>query len=165
MTGPHAHTPRTQSQWVAGPGDTLQGRAVGRGRAPNPGGPTPGRQAPHPGDLVPPPQRAKPAHKAGMAAGGLATPSKARGGRDRATPPRAKKAEHGTGAGNAERHKPPGTALPAPCTGTALSSRATATRRGGRRVRRGSMGARTRNGHAARTRRAIGSSPRNAQTT
>ena len=37
VTGPHAHTPRTHGQWLTGPGSTPQGRAVGRGGAPNPG--------------------------------------------------------------------------------------------------------------------------------
>ena len=48
-----------------GPDRTPQGRAVGRGRAPNPGRPTPRQGAPPSprGALVPPPQRAKPARK------------------------------------------------------------------------------------------------------
>ena len=41
VAGPHAHTPRTHSLWVAHPGSTPQGRAVGRGRAPNTGRTTP----------------------------------------------------------------------------------------------------------------------------
>ena len=49
VTGSHAHTPRTHSQWIAGPGRTFQGRAVGCGRAPNPGRPTPRGEAPAPG--------------------------------------------------------------------------------------------------------------------
>ena len=49
VTGFHAHTPRTHSQWVAGPGRTPEGRAVGRGRAPNPGRPTPRQEASPPG--------------------------------------------------------------------------------------------------------------------
>ena len=102
--------------------------------------------------------------KAGMPAEGRATPSKARGRRDRTTSPRPKEAEHGTGAGNAEWQERPGTAVPAPCTGTARSVRARQPRTGGRSVRRGSMGAHTRNRHAARTGRATGPSPRNAQT-
>ena len=65
VTSPHVHSPPTHSQWVAGPGRTAQGRAVGPGRAPSPGRPTPTREAPPPppGALVPPPQRAKRAHK------------------------------------------------------------------------------------------------------
>ena len=163
-TGSHTHTPCTHSQWVAGPGRTPEGRAVGRGRAPNPGPPTPRREAPPPRA---PSCRPHSAHsqltKAGMPAGGRATPSKARGRRDRATPPRAKEAEHGTGAGNAEGREPPGTALPAPCTGNALGARARPTRRGGGCVR-GSTSAQTRNGYMVRTRRATGPSPQNAQT-
>ena len=38
--------PRTQSQWVAGPGSPPRGRAVGGGRAPNPERPTPRAEAP-----------------------------------------------------------------------------------------------------------------------
>ena len=48
VTDPHAHTSRTHSQWVAGPGRTPQGRAVGRERAPNPGCPTRRQEAPPP---------------------------------------------------------------------------------------------------------------------
>ena len=46
VTGPHANTPRTHSQWVAGPGRTPKGRAVGRERAPYPGRPTRRQAAP-----------------------------------------------------------------------------------------------------------------------
>ena len=46
MTGPQAHSPQTQSHWLAGPGRTPQGRAFGRGRAPHPGRPTPRQEAP-----------------------------------------------------------------------------------------------------------------------
>ena len=48
VTGPHVHPPRTHSQWVAGPGGTFQGRAVGRGRGLNPGSPTQRPEAPPP---------------------------------------------------------------------------------------------------------------------
>ena len=41
VTHPHAHSARTHGQWVAGPGRTPQGRAVGRGRGHNPGRPEP----------------------------------------------------------------------------------------------------------------------------
>ena len=61
VTGSHAHTPRTLSEWVAGAGRTPQGRAVGRGRAPNPGRPRGRQEAQPPGALVPFPQPAKPA--------------------------------------------------------------------------------------------------------
>ena len=37
VTGPHAYTPRTRSQWEAGPGRTPQGRGVRRWWAPNQG--------------------------------------------------------------------------------------------------------------------------------
>ena len=49
VTGPLAHTPRTHSQWVAGPVRTPRGRAVGRGRAPRPRIPTPKKNPPLPG--------------------------------------------------------------------------------------------------------------------
>ena len=49
VTGCHAHPPRTHNQWVAGPSRTPQGRAVRRGRAPNPGRPTLRGEAPPPG--------------------------------------------------------------------------------------------------------------------
>ena len=61
VTGPHTHTPRTHSQWIADPVRTPRGRAVGRGRAPIPGRPTPRQEAPQPGALMPSQQRAKPA--------------------------------------------------------------------------------------------------------
>ena len=54
-------------------------------------------------------------------------------------PPRAKKAENGTGAGSEEGQEPPGTALPAPCNGTARGARATRTQAGGARTRREHM--------------------------
>ena len=63
VTGPHAHTPRTHSQWVAAPGRTPQGRVVGRRPAPDPGGPTRRQGARPPGALAPPPQRVTPACK------------------------------------------------------------------------------------------------------
>ena len=63
VAGPHTHSPRTNSQWVAGPGRTPGGRAVGRGRAPNPERHTLRKEAPPPGAFVPPQQRAKPARK------------------------------------------------------------------------------------------------------
>ena len=50
---------RVQFAWakVVGPGSPPKGRAVGGGRAPDPGRPTPRQEAPPPGALVPPPQR------------------------------------------------------------------------------------------------------------
>ena len=63
VTGSNAYTPRTHSQWVAGPGRTPKGWAVEGRRAPDPRRPTPRQVAPPPGTLVPPPQRAKPACK------------------------------------------------------------------------------------------------------
>ena len=50
---------RKHSQWVVGPGSPPRGRAVGGGRAPDPGRPTPRQQAPPPGTLMPPPQHAR----------------------------------------------------------------------------------------------------------
>ena len=57
VTGPHASTPRTRSQWVVRPGRTPQrtggwGWESARRR-------TPKQEAPPPGTLMPPPQRAK----------------------------------------------------------------------------------------------------------
>ena len=74
VTGPHAQTSRTHRQWVAGPGRTPQARAVGRGRAPKPRRPTPRREAPPPGALVPPPQRAKSARKSARCGVGDSSP-------------------------------------------------------------------------------------------
>ena len=76
LTGPHAHTPLTHSECVAGPGRTPQGRAVGCGRVPSPGRP-PARQEPPPppGALVPPPQRAKAARKSARCGVGDRCPS------------------------------------------------------------------------------------------
>ena len=64
VTGPHARTPRTQSQWVVGPVCTPQktgGR--GLGERPTPDAPNPGKGRPPRGALVPPPQCARPARK------------------------------------------------------------------------------------------------------
>ena len=63
VTGPHAHTPRTHSQWVVGPGRTPErtsgpGWESARPRTPH----TQAGSAP-PGTLMPPPQRAKSARK------------------------------------------------------------------------------------------------------
>ena len=63
VTGPHAHTPGTHSQWVAGPGRMPPGQAVWRRRAPNPRRFKPTQEAPRPGALVWPRQRAKPVRK------------------------------------------------------------------------------------------------------
>ena len=71
---PRPHPPPTHSQWVVGPGLPPRGRAVGGGRAPNPGRPTPRQEAPPPGALVPPPQRAKPACKSARCGVGDGSP-------------------------------------------------------------------------------------------
>ena len=63
VTGLHAHTRCTHSQWVAGPSRAPQPRAVGPGRAPNPGRPTSRQEVPPRGALEPPRQRAKPARQ------------------------------------------------------------------------------------------------------
>ena len=90
------------------------------------------------------------------------------GGNGTGPPPyQASQTEHGTEAGHAEGHGPSGTALQAPSTGTARGARATPTRAGGRgrgRGRRESASAHRHKGHAGKTRRATGPSPRNAQT-
>ena len=59
VTGPHARTPSTYSQWVVGSAARPNRREVGGGRAPDPGRPTPRQEVPSPGALMPPPQRAK----------------------------------------------------------------------------------------------------------
>ena len=64
VTGPHARTPRTHSQWVVGPGRTperTRGRwwETARPRTPH----SQARGAPPLRTLMPPPQRAKPARK------------------------------------------------------------------------------------------------------
>ena len=46
VTGPHARSPRTRSQWVVGPGSPPRGRAVGAGRAPDPRRPKPRQEMP-----------------------------------------------------------------------------------------------------------------------
>ena len=66
--------PETHSQWVVGPGSPPRGRAVGGGRAPDPGSPTPRQEAPPPGALVPPPQHAKPARKSARCGVGDGSP-------------------------------------------------------------------------------------------
>ena len=66
VTGLHTHTPHSHSQWVAGPGRTPQGQAVGRGRASSPGCPTP-RQKPR--------QRSKPVLKSARCGVGDGSPS------------------------------------------------------------------------------------------
>ena len=62
VTGPHARTPHTNSQWVVGPGRTTRrtggwGWESARPRTPH----TEAADAPPPGTLLPPPKRAKPA--------------------------------------------------------------------------------------------------------
>ena len=74
VTGPHARSPRTHSQWVVGPGSPPRGRAVGDERVPDPGRPTPRQEVPPPGALVPPPQRAKPARKSARCGVGDGSP-------------------------------------------------------------------------------------------
>ena len=85
VTGPHADTPRTHSQLVAGPGGTPQRWAIGRGRAPNPRRPKTRPEPPPPGALVPRPQNAKPAHKSSHGQG--SEPPKARQGGEGTGPP------------------------------------------------------------------------------
>ena len=55
---PRPQPPRTHSQRVLGPGSPPRGRAVGNGRAPDPGRSTPRQEAPPGGTLMPPPQHA-----------------------------------------------------------------------------------------------------------
>ena len=74
VTGPHARTPRTHSQWVVGPGRTPErtrrrGWESARPRTPH----TQARGAP-PGTLMPPPQRAKPARESARCGVGDGSP-------------------------------------------------------------------------------------------
>ena len=74
MTGPHARTPGTHSQWVVGPGRTPQ-RTSGRGwESARPRAPHTQARAPPPGALVLPPQRVKPAHKSARCGVGDGSP-------------------------------------------------------------------------------------------
>ena len=56
------------------PGSPPEGRAVGGGRAPDPGRPTPRQEAPPAGTLMPPQQRAKPARKSARCGVGDGSP-------------------------------------------------------------------------------------------
>ena len=70
-TGPHAHSPRTHSRWVARPGRTpSRAWESAEPRTPH----TKARGAPIPGALVPPPQRAKQACKSACAGVGDGSP-------------------------------------------------------------------------------------------
>ena len=118
---------------------------MGRRRAPHPGRPTPRHT-----------QAASCGLKSGRSqhagTGPDSDPKPGRGTMGRGQPPfRAKKAENGTRAGNAEGHEPPEKALQAPCIRAARSARPTATHGGGMRVCRGSMSANTGNRQRERT--------------
>ena len=147
VTDPRARTPRTQGQWVVGPGRTPERTSGGgwesaRPRAPpsQEGGAPPGRPraAPTARQASAQGQLAR-ARAVGLVTGphapsnprGARSPKPGRGKRDRAAPPQASQTEHGTEAGHAEGHGPSGTALPAPSTWTASGARATPTQGGG----------------------------------
>ena len=71
VTGPYARTPRTNSQWLVGPGRTSgRGRVNARPRTPH----SQARGPPPPGTLMPPPQRAKPARKSARGGVGDGSP-------------------------------------------------------------------------------------------
>ena len=75
VTGPHARTPRTLSQWVVGPGRTPQRTSSrGLGERPTPDAPHQGKRQPPPGLLVPPPQHARPARKSARCGVGCGPP-------------------------------------------------------------------------------------------
>ena len=146
-----------------------EGRGTDRGKAaPRPTGPpgcTVGENSAQ--AVAPPPhppalerhRRADPPH------GEHTAPSQEGGRRNRPPPlPQANQTGHRTGAGHAGGHGPRGTALPAPSTVTARGARARPSRGGGGRGHRGSASAHTHKGHAGKTRKATGPSPRNAQT-
>ena len=63
VTGPHAGTPAPTASGYLAPAARPNGGEVGVGRAPDPGRPTPRQEAPPPGTLMPPLQRAKPVRK------------------------------------------------------------------------------------------------------
>ena len=154
-----------------------EGRGTDRGKA-TPGLTSPlvaqtGGNAHRPPPPHPNPQRGNAPGRAGPPHGGRTAPSQVGGKREQApSPPKGNKQRkkkqnkpHGTGAGSVEADGPSATALPVPSTRTARSARATpAEEGGGERVRRRSARAHTHKGHAGRTRRATGPSPRNAQT-
>ena len=71
---PHPHT-RAHSTWVADPNSPPSGQAVGGGGAPDLRRPSQRWKAPPPGDaLLPPPQRATPAHKGARCGTGAGSP-------------------------------------------------------------------------------------------
>ena len=114
---------------------------------------------------LPPPPKPAPRHTntTDPLHGGRTAPSQVEGNRDRTAPPQARQTAQGTGAGHAEGHGPCGRALPAPSAENARDAHARPPRGrgGGRRV---SASAHTRKGRAGTTRRATGTSSRNAQT-
>ena len=74
VTGPHAHTPRTHSQWVVGSGRTPE-RTSGRGwESARPRTPHTEAEGAPPGTLMPPAQRAKPARKSARCGVGDGSP-------------------------------------------------------------------------------------------
>ena len=112
----------------------------------------------------PPPQNRPPGTRTPRTRSTGNAQPKARGNRDRTAPPQACQTEQGTGARQAEGHRPGGTALRAPSAGTARGAHATPPGGGGGSGRRGSASAHTRKGHTGTTRRATRPSSRNAQT-
>ena len=178
VTGPHACTPGTHSQWVVGPGRTPE-RTSGRGwesarpRTPH----TQARGAP-PGALLPPPGRANPACKS--ARGGVGD------GSPRPQPPHGERAAP-IQVGENKTGPPPPPSMPNGARDRGRTRRGAQTawngptivqhrdragcachtnrgREGGGRGRREGASAHTHKGHAGKTRRATGPSPRNAQT-
>ena len=74
LTGPHARTPRTHSQWVVGPG-RMPERTSGRGwESVRPRTLHTQARGASPGALVPPPQREKPARKSARCGVGDGSP-------------------------------------------------------------------------------------------
>ena len=71
---PRPQPPRTHSEWVVGPGSPPRGRAVGGGRAPDPGRPRFRQETPPPGARIPPAQRAKTARKSARCGVGDGSP-------------------------------------------------------------------------------------------
>ena len=149
-SGPRPHAPKDGRRGV--------------GECPTPDAPRQGKRCPPRGALVPPPQRAKLAHKSGPARGGARPQARQGEEGNRPSPHELNRRSTGPqqemwrGTNRLERPY----RRPAPELRVVRAPDRPGG--GGRRERRGSTSAHTRNGHAARTRRATGPSPRNAET-
>ena len=117
---PCPHSPLPRKQRTGGAGRLPQGRTVEEEECPMPDIPQhhqgpPGHTDATPSDCTTHSQTGRRGHQAIL--------------------PHTGQAEHESRSGNVERHGPPGTALPAPCTGTARSDHVMPTRVGARTSR------------------------------